>query len=461
MNEVEKGIEQTPDAEETQADAGQAISKIEFQEPSLDFDSTSKLQALTEQLKAENELPQNPMIVGELEQLELNESIFGVSQDLETLSEGESGPTENEHEDDLETDQPLEFIDNDRLISVIESLLFATDKPVSIATIKQIFKGSNIRTKDITRALDHLASTYASAERGVSLEEIHGGYQLRTKVDNTEYLKRLAKVRPFRLSGPALEVLAIAAYKQPITKSEVDQIRGVESGHLMRALMERGLVGFGEKSDLPGKPMTYVTTRKFLETFGLRNLNELPTLAEIDELIPEGIGDPEEKETLSDLTDGLSNEIKSSYSEGEEELESISESLKVIDTTSEFFEQEKIRQRNERERERAQDIREKITVGELVEDKDRKWLARYEAKQEAIAAALERGETVTAASMTVGAADGEPAETVEAQSGEAASADEVGEAMDPDEMALLEELSANPDHDPENDSDQENDKNGE
>ncbi|MBL7689934.1 MAG: SMC-Scp complex subunit ScpB [Bdellovibrionaceae bacterium] len=317
------------------------------------------------------------MVVGEVEQLPM----LGLEATVEAQTE--------EEEEIIE--EPTEFIEADQLVSILESLLFATDKPVSVGVMKQIFKGSNVRTKDITRALDQLASSYASADRGVTLEEIHGGYQLRTKVDNTEYLRRLQKNRPFRLSGPALEVLAIAAYKQPITKHEVDQIRGVESGHLMRALMERGLVGFGEKSDLPGKPMTYVTTRKFLETFGLRNLNELPTLAEIDELLPEGIGEVEEKETLADLTGAMSTELKSSYTEGEEELNTIAESLKVIDTTSEFFEQEKVRQRIERDRERAQDIRERITVGEDVDDKDRRWLSRYEAKEEAAAQAAAAG----------------------------------------------------------------------
>lgn len=283
--------------------------------------------------------------------------------------------------EDDSADEPKEFIEQDQLVSVIESLLFATDKPVSVATIKTVFKGSNIRTKDITRAIDLLASEYASSTRGVSLEEINGGFQLRTKSDNAEFLRRLAKVRPFRLSGPALEVMAIVAYKQPITKHEIDEIRGVESGHLLRALMERGLISFNGKSDLPGKPMTYGSTRKFLETFGLRNIRELPTLGEIDELLPEGIGEEPEKEKLSDLTDQMSTEVtSSSYSEGEEELQKIADQLKAVDTTSEFFEQEKQRERERRDRERAQDIRERLVMGEAVEDKDKRWLDRYEAK---------------------------------------------------------------------------------
>ena len=284
---------------------------------------------------------------------------------------------------------PAEFIDEDQAVSIIEAMLFASNRPVGMGTLKQIFKGSNIRSKDIKRILEDLASDYAGARRGVTLEEVNGGYQLRTKVDNAEFLRRLNKSRPFRLSGPALETLSIVAYKQPITKHEVDEIRGVESGHLIRALMERGIVNFQGKSELPGKPMMYGTTRKFLEIFGLRNIKELPTLSEIDELLPEGIGDEEEveKPKLADLTDSMSTAIGSSYSEGEDELMKINESLAAVDTTSEFFEQEKIRQREKRDAERAANIREALAVGEAVDKKDERWLARYEAKLNAPAAA--------------------------------------------------------------------------
>ena len=302
--------------------------------------------------------------------------------------------------------EPTEFVENDQLISIVESLLFSTDKPVSLATLKSLFKGTNVRTKDIARALDILASDYASSTRGVTLEEINGGYQLRTKVDNTDFLKRLQKVRPFRLSGPALETMSIVAYKQPVTKYEIDEIRGVESGHLIRALMERGLVQFqGKAEDKPGKPMAYGSTRKFLETFGLRNLRELPTLSEIDELLPEGIGEVEEKEKLSDITEELSNEFSGGYSESEEELSKINETLQAIDTSSEFFEQEKVRERDRRDRDRAQDIRERIVLGDAVDPKDQRWLDRYEAKLHAVANAPMTGEPGTVSESDIAATE--------------------------------------------------------
>ena len=145
--------------------------------------------------------------------------------------------------------------------------------------------------------------------------------------------------------------------------------------------MEKGLVNFeGKAEHLPGKPMQYGTTRRFLEIFGLRNLKELPTLSQIDELLPEGIGEEvEEKPTLAMVTDSMSEEVKTvSYSQGEEELGLIEEQLTSISTSSEFFEQEKLRQKLKRDEEKAQNIREAIAVGEEVPRRDVNWLARYE-----------------------------------------------------------------------------------
>jgi segregation and condensation protein B len=352
--------------------------------------------------------PEVPASPAEMPQIEWAAAALELEEDAEPTAEG------------------LEFVEASRALSLIESLLFVSDRPVSIGTIKQLFKGTNVGTKDIGRALESLASDYASSARGISLEEIQGGYQLRTKVDNADFLRRLAKTRPFRLSGPALEALSIVAYKQPIVKMEVDQIRGVESGHLLRALMERGLVSFAGKSELPGKPMQYGTTRKFLEIFGLRNLRELPTLAEIDDLIPEGIGEVEDKPVLADITSAMAQDVGSAYSDGEEELGKITDQLQAIDTTSEFFEQEKQRQRDARDRDRAQDIREALTVGEAVEDKDKRWLERYEAKlleQEAARAAQAAGLTVPAAGL--------PAPPTEAnEATEAAGVSESAEATE-------------------------------
>ena len=277
--------------------------------------------------------------------------------------------------------EDLEFVEDERVESIVESILFASDRPVSFASIQQVFKGTTVKKDKIKKAIEALAVEYAGGRRGVTLEEVTGGYQIRTKVDNMNFLKRTLKARSFKLSGPALETLSIVAYKQPVVKIEIDQIRGVESGHLLRALMEKGLVNFeGKAENLPGKPMQYGTTRKFLEIFGLRNLKELPTLSQIDELLPEGIGEEtEDKPTLSMVTESMAEEVKAvSYSQGEEELSIIEDQLTSISTSTDFFEQEKLRQKMKRDEEKAQNIREALAVGEEVAKKDINWLKRYE-----------------------------------------------------------------------------------
>lgn len=315
----------------------------------------------------------------------------------EMMAEGSDVDLEGSELDGFESAQidEVEFVEDEQAQSIVESILFASDRPVSLASIREVFKGTNVRKDKIKRILDNLAVEYASGARGVTLEEITAGYQLRTKIDNMNFIRRTIKARSFKLSGPALETLAIVAYKQPVVKNEIDQIRGVESGHLLRALMEKGLCSFeGKAENLPGRPMQYGTTRRFLEIFGLRNLKELPTLSQIDELLPEGIGEEEEeKPTLSAVTDSMSTEVKEvSYSQGEEELGLIEADLETISTSSDFFEQEKIRQKAKRDAEKAQDIRDAMVMGEDVPRRDINWLKKYE---EALALA-EQGANVPA-----------------------------------------------------------------
>lgn len=228
----------------------------------------------------------------------------------------------------------VEELSQNEVLSILESLLFATDRPQGINLLHQAFKGTNITTPKLKEALELLKAEYAGKSRGLTLEEVGGGFQLRTKADNLPYLRRMIKTKSFKLSPPALEVLSIVAYKQPCIKAVVDEIRGVESGHLLRALMDRGIVTFMGKSDLPGKPMLYGTTKKFLEIFSLRNTRELPSLSEIDNLIPEGIGDVEDKEeSLSNLTQNLPENLEESYSRGEDELGKITDKLGQIKTS--------------------------------------------------------------------------------------------------------------------------------
>ena len=374
---------------------------IEAQEQVQSEESLETIKDAMDSIEVEASIFLSPEEEGEGFLPEVSEDEMSASEETIEASESEvdvSGTELDQYQS--EEIEEIEFIEDEQVESIIESILFASDRPVSLASIVEVFKKTNIKKDRIRKMLDSLAVEYAGGRRGVTLEEITGGYQLRTKIDNMNFIKGTLKTRTFKLSGPALETLSIVAYKQPVVKSEIDQIRGVESGHLLRALMEKGLVNFeGKAENLPGRPMQYGTTRKFLEIFGLRNLKELPTLSQIDELLPEGITEEEAKPTLSMVTDSMSQEVKTvSYSEGEEELGKIENELSEITTSSDFFEQEKIRQKQKRDAEKAQDIRDAMAVGEEVSTRDKNWLAKYEealnapavqASAETVEAALE------------------------------------------------------------------------
>ena len=187
----------------------------------------------------------------------------------------------------MSTNQKMQKFSLEDLQSVLESALFALGKPLSVQQCVQLFSKENISSAEIKKALLALSERYKNSSCGLELIELAGAWQIRTKEENRDYIRRLIKGRMFQLSAPALEVLAIVAYKQPCIKAEIDEIRGVESGHLLRTLMEKDLVDFGPKSTAPGKPATYKTTTRFLETFGLKNLKALPSAEDIIDLLPE------------------------------------------------------------------------------------------------------------------------------------------------------------------------------
>ena len=274
---------------------------------------------------------------------------------------------------------------------VLEALLFVSNKPIGLSMMVSAFgfdekNNPLVFNKEIEETLESYKADLEEQNRGYRLSSVSGGYQLRTSKEMKPFLQNTIKARTFRLTGPTLETLAIVAYKQPITKSQVDDIRGVDSSHLIRGLMDKDLLAFAGKSELPGKPMIYKTTTRFLEIFGLRNLNELPSLSEIEALIPEGIGNEEEQEkgqeedTLSQLTGKLSEDGGDSYSVSEEEHDKIMGELSQISTSTEFFEEEKKREREKRNLEKAEGIREALMVGEEISGRDKKWLERFDEK---------------------------------------------------------------------------------
>ena len=219
-----------------------------------------------------------------------------------------------------------------KVFSILESLLFASPEPKPLSTFLKTFDGE-FSEEEILLFLEEFKQSLTSEERGLVLEQVNQCYQLRTKPENKEYLVKYLKPKAFRLSGPSLETLSIIAYNQPCLKQDVDQIRGIESGHLIRKLMEKGLIIFDGKSNLPGKPSFYKTSEKFLEVFGFNSLKDLPSEEEIQDLLPEAHNSTEEKEKLHQVTDTLSESVSIPHHEYEKENEQIKETLKTIPTT--------------------------------------------------------------------------------------------------------------------------------
>jgi len=170
----------------------------------------------------------------------------------------------------------------DNLKAIVESLLFASDTPITIDKIKSVLEASD--RKAIREALTSLVEEYESSNRGFFLTEVAGGFQFRTRPEFREWIRRLKETRPARLSRAALETLAIIAYKQPVLRSDLEYLRGVDCGGTLRTLLERKLIRALGRKNLPGRPIIYGTTKQFLELFDLKDLTGLPTLQDLKDL---------------------------------------------------------------------------------------------------------------------------------------------------------------------------------
>ncbi len=168
--------------------------------------------------------------------------------------------------------------DRQKFKNIIEALLFVSDKPISIDTIKEVV---GIERPEIRSLIEELKQEYVS-NHSFRLREVAGGYQLVTDSEYAYWLRKLFHGgRKERLSRPALETLAIIAYKQPITKPEIEHIRGVAVDGVVRTLLEKGLIRIAGRKNVVGRPLLYTTTKRFLEYFGLNSLDELPPLDEL------------------------------------------------------------------------------------------------------------------------------------------------------------------------------------
>ena len=174
--------------------------------------------------------------------------------------------------------------------SIIESLLFVADGPLTIQRLGEVLEG--VGKADLRSTLDELQAELANNRRGVRLVEVAGGYQLRTPKVNADWIKKFLGGRPTRMGRATLETLAIIAYRQPITRAEIEAIRGVDVDGVINTLLDRNLIRAVARKDVPGRPFLYGTTPEFLQLFNLKDLTHLPTLKEMEEItLPEIPGD--------------------------------------------------------------------------------------------------------------------------------------------------------------------------
>jgi segregation and condensation protein B len=181
-------------------------------------------------------------------------------------------------------------MEGESLKSIAESLLFVAEGPLTLQRLVEVIEGAD--KSEIIAVLEQIRTDLESNRRGVRLVEVAGGYQLRTPKENADWVKKFLGGRPARMGRATLETLAIVAYRQPVTKAEIEAIRGVDVDGVVNTLMERSLIRAVGRKDVPGRPFLFGTTPEFLQLFNMKDLSELPTLKELDEItLPEPVGE--------------------------------------------------------------------------------------------------------------------------------------------------------------------------
>jgi segregation and condensation protein B len=228
-----------------------------------------------------------------------------------------------------------------RVRTLVETLLFLAERPLAVEELR---RATGVEPARLAKALDQLSGHYREGISGVVLHEVAGGWQLRTSPDNADVARRFLRVKPQRLTRAALETLAIVAYRQPVTRPEIEDLRGVDCGAVVKALLERRLVKILGKKEEPGRPILYGTTKEFLEFFSLKDLASLPTLREFHELseehreIVEKAPEPE-AEPIAGIVDALQDErlradLEAKRAEGDQVLDELEKAIDDADRRS-------------------------------------------------------------------------------------------------------------------------------
>jgi segregation and condensation protein B len=221
-------------------------------------------------------------------------------------------------------------LDEQTLGAAIETIIFMSDRPVAIGKIKKTID-PDMPLRPIYDAISHLQENYEQKHHGIRLVEVAEGYQFRTKLNYASYVETINKSTSFTLSPTALEVLAIIAYRQPVSRTEIDKMRGVDSSHIVRALMDKRLVSIAGRSEELGRPTTYKTTPEFLEFFNLNTIEELPPESELVELTKSNVG------SISDIKEICKFDAKEKFVFDDiEELDELSDTIKEISADTDF-----------------------------------------------------------------------------------------------------------------------------
>ena len=211
-------------------------------------------------------------------------------------------------------------MESEELKSIVENVLLAADQPINAGELCKIFLDGTDKDQ-LQSILDELKEEYSS--RNLQVTEVADGYQLCTRHEYNDYIRKFLKLdRSTRLSQPSLDTLSIIAYKQPLTRQEVDEIRGVDSSGVIKTLLEKKVIGPAGRKKVPGRPIMYRTTQKFLEYFGLKDLSDLPTLEDLREVL-EGEEVPLQTQiefSASEASEDLTSEVEPVSESGNDPL---------------------------------------------------------------------------------------------------------------------------------------------
>lgn len=237
----------------------------------------------------------------------------------------------NEKEQEDKLWQARTGLNTETLCGAIETIIFMSDKPISILKIKN-YIDADLPLRVVHESIARLQKEYEAKHHGIRLQEVAQGYQFRTKATYAKIIQNIFKVQSMVLSPTALEVMTMIAYKQPVSRNSVDSIRGVDSSHIIRALMDRRLVKIVGRSEEMGKPALYGTTDEFLEVFNLNDINELPSETELTELATSNsIGN------ISDIKSIVGGEKKRFEYDELQELDALTEQIKLISSETSFI----------------------------------------------------------------------------------------------------------------------------